>query len=269
MTDSESNANTSTDTVEQGNPASVQNVSSVNTRSLMQSVTRALAVIPHSKAALSGVASFVAVVAIMGGLAAAGIINVRSFSTFGGAVARVNGVAIDRTVLDREVKGLATRYGLKEGSDTYKQAEADIRSAALDNLITTELLVQEAGTRGIVVNPDEVASEKSQMVAMIGGEEELNTQLAAVGLTTEALDEYINKDLLIRKLLETAVPTSTVSISDDAVRALYKQTYENAEDAPTFKDAEAQLRAQLENQELEARYKTFVDSLKEKATIER
>lgn len=241
-------------------------------RSLMLSLKRALMNISTSKKALSGIAVFVGVLAIAGTLAATGIINVRAlgeFTNITGAPARVNGVAIDAGLLAREMESLATRYGLDPKSDTYKNAEADIRDAALDNLITTELLSQAADARGFTASAEEVMKEKQTMIDALGGEETFNTQLAAAGFTPTLFEEYVAKDVAIRKLLDAEVPAKDISVTDEAVRGLYKEIYENMEDAPSLKEVEASLKEQLVNKELEKRYTVYIESLKANARIEK
>ncbi len=228
--------------------------------------------IPTSKKALSGVAVFVGVLALAGTLAATGVINVRALGEFAhitSTPARVNGVAIDAGLLAREMQNLAMRYGLDPKSDTYKNAEADIRDAALDNLITTELLSQAARARGFTASAEEVAKEKQTMIDAIGGEETFNTQLAAAGFTPTLFEEYVAKDLVIRKLLDAEVPAKDISVTDEAVRGLYKEIYENMEDAPSLKEVEASLKEQLINKELEKRYTVYIESLKANAQIEK
>lgn len=105
------------------------------------------------------------------------------FGSSNETVATVNGVNISK---DRLYDALITAGG----------------AATLDNLITEELIAQEAKAASVTVTDADVTSEIDLIKKSFGSEEEFNATLAQYGMTLESLEKDTKVNLTIRKILE-------------------------------------------------------------------
>ncbi|MEF2967965.1 peptidylprolyl isomerase [Paenibacillus sp. M1] len=116
------------------------------------------------------------------------------------AVASVNGIEITKDQLYNELV-------------TYGSGEA-----ALDTLITKELIRQEAQKANVEVTEADVDKEIQGYIESFGSEDNLNQALVANGMTLAQLRENIQMNALLTKLLEPQV-----TVTDDQI----KQTFED------------------------------------------
>jgi len=77
--------------------------------------------------------------------------------------------------------------------------------AALDTLITKNLINQEVDKEKITVSSKEIDAELQELVDSYGGEETFEQQLTASGLTQDDIKEDIEVNLKIEKLLEPQI----------------------------------------------------------------
>ncbi|WP_338554200.1 peptidylprolyl isomerase [Paenibacillus sp. KS-LC4] len=122
---------------------------------------------------------------------------------FGGgsnaAVATVNKVDITKEDLYEEM--------LKSGGKT-----------TLDNLITQQLITQEAKASNVTVTDADIDEEINTLKASFGTDEQFNAALAQYGVTLESLRKDAETQVKIRKLLEPSI-----TITDDQVKETYEQ----------------------------------------------
>lgn len=115
---------------------------------------------------------------------------------FGGSnetVATVNGVNISK---DRLYDELVLAGG----------------AATLDNLITQELIAQEAKAASVTVSDADVTAEIDLIKKSFGSEEEFNSTLAQYGMTLETLQKDTKVNLTIRKILEPQTDVTDAEI---------------------------------------------------------
>lgn len=133
-------------------------------------------------------------------------------------VAKVNGTVITRLELDRAVKVLVSQNRLPQSLPPEQQKEAE--SAALDQLISAELLYQ-AGQKAEIKDLDKQVEEKiSQNRAKFPSAEEFDKALKSVEMTEKDLKEFTRKDIIITTLIEKDV-VAKINISDADVKKFY------------------------------------------------
>ncbi|MGM0882208.1 MAG: peptidylprolyl isomerase [Bacillota bacterium] len=125
------------------------------------------------------------------------------FGSSNETVATVNGVNISK---DRLYDALITAGG----------------AATLDNLITEELIAQEAKAKSITVTDADVTAEIDLIKKSIGSEEQFNSALAQAGMTLESLQKNTKIDLTIRKILEPRT-----DVTEEEIQQFYNENKES------------------------------------------
>lgn len=85
-------------------------------------------------------------------------------------------------------------------------------AATLDNLITQELIAQEAKAASVTVTDADVTAEIDLIKKSFGSEEEFNATLAQYGMTLESLEKDTKVNLTIRKILEPQTDVTDAEI---------------------------------------------------------
>ncbi len=183
-------------------------------------------------------------------------------------VATVNGVEIINSDLQRSVQQFS-QVAVAQGVDTTSaDAQAEIENQALEVLINTELLKQEAASRGLTVTEEEVADRLSNITTEIGGEEVLAERMSSLGIETDQLMSDINDELLIQKLLEGVFAEKDIQITEEEVLSVYEGAGGAAAGLPALEEVREQVEAQL----IASKEQTIIDellaSLKGTAAIE-
>ncbi|WP_139990751.1 peptidylprolyl isomerase [Paenibacillus paridis] len=88
--------------------------------------------------------------------------------------------------------------------------------ATLENLITQELIMQEAKANNITVTDADINSEIDLIKKSFGSEEEFNSTLAQYNMTVESLKKDTKINLTIRKILEPKT-----DVTDEEVQQYY------------------------------------------------
>jgi hypothetical protein len=180
-------------------------------------------------------------------------------------VARVNGEDIAQAELDERLAQV--KRTVPEGTPD-PTSDAGFQLQMLDEIINIKLLQQLAVNAGYTVSDDEVDAEIEEVKGLFGGEEQLNQQLDAIGLTQEVFRENVQNELLIRQLLDDNTSVDEIEITDEEIQDAYDQSFGTQEDAPAFDEVsgfiEEQLRQQAVNQEMQS----YVDEVRNNADIE-
>jgi peptidyl-prolyl cis-trans isomerase SurA len=129
--------------------------------------------------------------------------------------------------------------------------EEALRKQAVDDLVDTELLAQEAESRGITVSDDDVDAELETLAEQnqMGSAEELLEAVEKQGLSQEQARAQVETQVMVEQLV--ADEDGPIEPSEKELRALYAQVKEQqaqsgqqGQSVPPF----AQVRAQLEEQ---------------------
>ena len=131
-------------------------------------------------------------------------------------VARVNGEAVTKSEFEKFV----TQMEMNAGSRVPPDRRNEIYRNALDRLVDLKLLTQEAKTRGVKGDEQQVASEIQGIRGRFPSEEEFNKALAAQNMTAEKLREDILTQTGVNKMME-AETSGAAPVTDADVKDFY------------------------------------------------
>lgn len=136
-------------------------------------------------------------------------------------VAKVNGVAITRAELE-------TRQQIYELFFRQSMGDAASREHLIDQLITEQLLVQQAESRGISVTDAQVGAEMERFFSSLDrqyeGREAVLKELAARGLTNDAIAAFLRRFLVTQEVTDHKKAEATVGAEE--VTSFYDQNKE-------------------------------------------
>ncbi len=217
----------------------------------------------------TAVAAVIALVVLAGGawgLWTAGIVPGEGTRDTSAVVARVNGVVITEAELNKRVGQVEQTLEAQMG--TTSPLSDELRGQVLDELINLELLTQSARGAGYEATDADVDAELARVTELLGGEEQLETQLVLVGLTKEELRENVKNELGIRKYLEASTDVGKAEVSEEELKALYDSQFSDTPDAPSFEEVKPYLQQQAVQEKSGAILQEFIAKLKSEATIE-
>ena len=129
-------------------------------------------------------------------------------------VARVNGQPVSKTDFDRLVKNVEAGRG-----PIPADKRDEVLRAVLDQLITYNVLKQEAASRKLAVADTDVEAQFAQMQKQFPSEAEFNKALAARNTTVAQLKADAKIDMAINKMMEAEV--TGVAATDADVQDFY------------------------------------------------
>lgn len=138
-----------------------------------------------------------------------------------GVAARVNGVAIGTERLQRYFEDYLVEQGRNVAAIRSPTVYKTLYREALDRLIETELLWQEAQRRKIAVPEAEVAAALQEVRAAFKRPGAFERRLETGGFTAESYRQYLRTQLAIRRLVQEDV-VAKLSVGDAEVHAYYE-----------------------------------------------
>lgn len=227
-----------------------------------------------------GIAALVIIV-IGAGLAYAleqqGRINTGVFDAIGSVIkpaplaAKVNGTGITLADYEKNLAQLNTA-AVQQGADIKNESIIkEIKTQAIDVLVNTELLRQEARKGGAKVTTEDIEKRYQEIVTSIGGEDKLTAKMTELGITTESLRKDIEGEILIQGHLASAVNTSEIKITDEDLKAAYAQISGTAAagvTVPPLEEIKTQLETQLKTNKEQELVNAYITKLREGAKIE-
>jgi peptidyl-prolyl cis-trans isomerase C len=120
-------------------------------------------------------------------------------------VVRVGDEEIRRVRVDRKTEELLKQIKLKSPNENVEQIRPFAWRQALEDLINQKLLLQEAGKRGLSVDPEDVEDQFNMMISRFPSPEQFQSTLDSIGLSEEGLRAEIEENLLIDRLLDEEV----------------------------------------------------------------
>lgn len=143
--------------------------------------------------------------------------------------ATVDGKAITKKALDAEVAKLKLQSPALFDKNSGGMDEGTIRSTLLDELISQQLMNDEAKKQNIKVTDAEIENNLKMLKAGYSDEKQFEAALKTAGYTLDTLKDQIKWQLLSTKLLEKLVPASSVNDREakayyDANKSSYKVT---------------------------------------------
>ena len=183
-------------------------------------------------------------------------------------IATVNGEDIVGGDLATSVNQIMATAQLQGIDTTDPNVMAEIQDQAVEMLINTELLEQEADERGIVVTDADVTGRIDALIDEIGSQEALEERMMALGIDNDDLQRDVKSELMIQKLLDSIFAADPVSVSEEEIESLYQGSTGGGEGAPAIEEVRPQLEAQLRASKEQQVVDEFISSLREGAEIE-
>jgi hypothetical protein len=184
------------------------------------------------------------------------------------AVAIVNGQKITKNELDTSVAQISAGAVAQGMDSANEEMKLQIRGQALDMLVNTELLMQEAKERGIVVTEEEVEQRIGKLREDIGGEEVLATRMAEFGITEKILRRDVKNELTVKALLDQVFVEKGITITDEEVAAFYEQAGGKKAGLPAIEEVSEQIKAQIKSTKEQEQVTALIEELRGEAAIE-
>ena len=134
-------------------------------------------------------------------------------------VAKVNGVAIKRATLDASLQA-ARMNPLLFGSPLPRSAE-ETAKVVLDQLISAELLAQEAQKKGVAVTEAEVDASVKQTKAAFSSEADYQSTLKENGFTEADIRADARRQIAIKRLFEKDLLPNVPAIDEATAKGFY------------------------------------------------
>jgi peptidyl-prolyl cis-trans isomerase C len=136
-----------------------------------------------------------------------------------GDAALVNGKSIAVTEVDREMDGVLRKMATTGQVPEKAQVET-IRKSVLEELINLELMVQDAGKKGVKADAGLVADRMKAIRSMFPDEGAYNNALKRDNLSESDLKAQIEKKILVQTLVSKEV-IEKVTVSPEESKAFY------------------------------------------------
>jgi peptidyl-prolyl cis-trans isomerase C len=133
-------------------------------------------------------------------------------------VAKVNGAPIPKDELLKTAEQVHNQMpGLPATADFYRRV--------LDNLVSRELLLQEAKAAGITVTDDEINKQIAELKGRFPSPEKFQEELKKEKMTEAELTQRARDAFVVQKLVETKV-VNDVKVSDQEIKTFYDKNQE-------------------------------------------
>ncbi len=182
--------------------------------------------------------------------------------------AKVNEEAISKYDLGISVTQLSAGAAAQGADLADPTVQDELETQALDMLINTELLKQEAASRGLAVTEEEVTARLETLKTDVGGEEVLNQRLKDFGIKKKTLMRDIRNELTIQKLLDEVFKEKEIAVSDAEIADFYEKAGGAQAGLPALEEVKAQIEAQLKASKQQGVVTSLIEELRTKAQIE-
>lgn len=182
-------------------------------------------------------------------------------------VATVNGVDILGADLTTSIGQITTTAQLQGIDTTDPSVQSEIQVQAVEMLVNTELLEQEAAERGINVNDAEVEARITALVEEIGSEELLNERMMALGIDDETLREDVKSELMIQALLDQVFDEAAIVVTEEEVESVYETSTGGSAEAPALAEIRPQVEAQIRTSKEQTVVTEFITELRNEAEV--
>ncbi len=207
--------------------------------------------------------------AFVGGLILALAIGYFFFiRTAADVAAVVNGTKITAAEV-AESADMMTKSAELQGMDVSDPVVLEqIRAQALENLINNELLMGAARQSGVTANEASIQSAYDELVTQVGGEEELQTRMATVGLTTDTLMGNITDRLIVDQYIESSTDIETITVTDEEIQTYLNSIVTDGVELPPLEEIKPQIEATLLAEKQQTLVNDLIEKLRSEAKIE-
>ena len=152
-------------------------------------------------------------------------VKVAALSATARVVARVNGVPITQDAFDREMQRVFPYFGM-HGNAVPKEYEEDVRKKALNDLIDTELMYQEAIRRKLQITAAERQKRLAEIRSDYRSEAEFQAEMKRLFGSRAAFEAKLRHDMLLDKLYLLEIKNKS-DVTELEVRKLYQANRAN------------------------------------------
>jgi peptidyl-prolyl cis-trans isomerase SurA len=150
--------------------------------------------------------------------------------------------------------------------------EEQIKQQTADDLVSTELLTQEAGSRGLEVSDEEIDAELEEIAqqSQLASADELLAAIAENGMSEDQARNQVEMQVLVEKLVEDEDGSTTPS--EKELRAIYAQAKEQAagqqgQKIPPYAQVRDQIAEQARTEQVGKVAQTLLEDLRKDADI--
>ena len=185
-------------------------------------------------------------------------------------VAEVNGEEIDKEAFTQAYEAQSQQAAAAAAQGGEAPDEEQLRQQVVDNLVTQELLAQEAAARDIEPTDEQVEKTLTDAAKQSGmkSADELIKALEGQGLSADEVDEQATRQTSFELLI--ADEAGPIKATDKDVQELYDQVSQQSQgqgEVPPLKQIRAQLEDQVESQQEGQAADALISRLREDAEI--
>ncbi|THJ65820.1 peptidylprolyl isomerase [Arthrobacter echini] len=189
-------------------------------------------------------------------------------------VATVNGTEIDREEFTSAYEIQFAQASTAAQLDGQILDQEQLRTSVADNLVSTELLRQEAEERGIDASPEALDAAVDDLLesSQLETEEDLRAAFAEQGLEDEEFDtqlaDQVKLDALLAEEAGDIAPTDQeIQDTYDAAKAQQEEAGDTTTPIPPLEDVRDGIEEQLEGEKLSEAAQDLLAELREDADI--
>jgi hypothetical protein len=186
----------------------------------------------------------------------------------GKAVATVNGAKVTQADLDISTSQISAGAAAQGADIASAEVKTQIQAQAIEMLVNTELLKQEAAKDGIVVTDDEVNARLESLKTDVGGAEILAERMKEFNVDEKTLLRDIRNELTIQALLETVFADREVAVTEAEVVEVYATAGGVEAGLPPLSEVRAEIEAQIKTTKEQEIVTAYIDELRTSANIE-
>lgn len=147
--------------------------------------------------------------------------------------------------------------------EVVNQLEKEGGKQVLDTIITNDLILQEAQKEKVTASQSEISAQINQITQNLKSQgEDLNTALAAQGMSQQDLNDQIKLQILVQKMAG-----KNVTVTDQEAQDYFNQNKSAYPKGAKFADVKAQIVDTLKQQKTSDAINAWVSNLKSKAKI--
>jgi peptidyl-prolyl cis-trans isomerase C len=143
------------------------------------------------------------------------------FNAIPEVIAEISGTPVKRALLIRTLKSVEKTYSMT--GQTLTQEKLDqIKGAVVENIINSEVLLQQADIEGIAADAQKAKESYDQFKKQFPNEEAFRELLKAQDMTEDEIKKEFERSSRIRTLLEKSI-FSKITITPEEIRKYYDQ----------------------------------------------
>lgn len=184
------------------------------------------------------------------------------------AVAKVNDGKVSKYDLDVSVTQMVAGFAAQGADTESEEVKTEIQTRAVEMLVNTELLKQEAAVKGIVITDADVEARLETLKTDVGGEEALKERMAEFNVSEKILRRDIRNELTIQALLDGVFKEKNIAVTEEEIVEFYEQAGGEKAGLPELEAVRPQIEQQLKTTKEQEVVTAYIEELRGKAEIE-